>query len=314
MTALKSIKWDGKQISKPGMYSNIPIMSYHRHDICDGPSISSSGLRKIFSESPAHFYSTWSGNPKRIESEDAAHFRIGRAIHHLVLGEKFFKSLFAVQPDEWPDDNGVLKPWHNSRNVCKAWNESRRKEGRTPLTRSDVLVIHNMALSLSNNPLVKAGALNGLIERSIFWKDKETGIWLKVRPDSIPGDSGDFVDLKTIYSVQWRDMVKSIAERGYHAQGALIREGAIRVLKMNNPTFSLVFAEKKAPYCTRVVTLKDNDLDLGDEQNRVALRRFADCLKSGRWPGPGGDRDDAAHIELNERQRELIKERINFMD
>ena len=43
---LKTIKWDGNQITTPGMYSGIPLDSYHRGDICDGASVSSSGLRK----------------------------------------------------------------------------------------------------------------------------------------------------------------------------------------------------------------------------------------------------------------------------
>jgi len=309
---IKSIKWNGEQVSKPGIYSNMPMEAYHAYNICDGPSISSSGLRKIFNESPAHFYCQWRGNPKAIEPEDASHFRVGRAVHHLMLGEQFFSKLFAIQPTEWPDDDGVLKPWHNNRNVCRQWNAARTKEGRAVLTKADVISIRNMVISLEHNPLVQAGALNGLIERSIFWKDKDTGIWLKSRPDSIPGDSGDFVDLKTTTSVQWGDMVRTVGERGYAQQGALICEAARRVLKIAHPTFTLVFAEKKPPYCSRVVTLKDNDLQLGERQNHHALETFARCIKDDRWPGPGGDREDAVGIEIGDYDRKRITERLEF--
>lgn len=313
MTAIKSIRWDGKQITKPGIYSNVPIDTYHRHDICDAPSISSSGLRLIFNKSLAHFYDQWSGNPKRTEDdEEKAHFVLGRALHHLVLGEKFFSNLFAVQPEEWPDETGLLKPWQNNRNVCKRWNAERRKEGRSVLTKGMVVALREMAKALGNNPIVQAGALSGQIERSMFWKDKRTGIWLKSRPDSIPGDSGDFVDLKTTTSTLWYDMQRTLTDLGYNQQGALIRDGARIVLKIQQPTFTLVFAEKKKPYCTRVVTLKDNDLDRGRRQNEWALEQFATALKTGEWPGPGGNKHDAEYIEMAERDQKAIDEKLSI--
>lgn len=326
---LHSIKWDGRQISKPGLYSNIPIDTYHSPFICAGdrplpegiklegiktfgPSISSSGLRKIFHDSPAHFYCEWRGNPNAVAPENKPHFRIGRAVHHLMLGEKFFHKLFAVQPEEWPDEHGVIRLWNNNRNVCRKWNAERAREGRDVLTKSDVNVIKNLVVSLQNNPIIQAGALNGLIERSLFWKDKETGIWLKARPDSIPNDSGDFVDLKTTHSTNWRDMVRTIEDNGYYQQGALICEGARTVLKINNPTFTLIFAEKKPPYWSRVVHVKDNDLKLGSEANRWAIDKFAECLKSGEWPGPGGYQQDAVGIEISEIARKNVEDRIKY--
>jgi len=39
----ETIKWDGKQITKPGLYGSIPLELYHAGNICDGPSVSSSG-------------------------------------------------------------------------------------------------------------------------------------------------------------------------------------------------------------------------------------------------------------------------------
>ena len=151
-----------------------------------------------------------------------------------------------------------------------------------------------------------------MIERSIIFRDGATRMWLKSRPDSIPNDSGDFVDLKTCVSVQWRDLQRSIADFGYHAQGALVRRAAREVLGISSATFTLIFVEKSAPWCVRVVTLKDNDLDLGDRQNQVSLDAMAACLKSKRWPGPGGEREDAENIELPEYAHKQIEDRIKF--
>jgi hypothetical protein len=303
---VKTIPWDGEPISKPGIYSGIDLDIYHSVGICDSPSISSSGLRTIFNESPAHFFAKWRGNPDAVDRTDARHFIVGRAVHHLLLGEPFFAKIFAIQPEEYEGDAGEIKKWNNNATDCKLWHKKMREAGRSVLTGKEVEDIKGMARSLGMHPLIRAGALNGQIERSIFWKDKKTGIWLKSRPDTIPGDSGDFVDLKTCQSVQWGDLVRAIGDYGYHQQGGLIRRGAREALGIENATFSLVFIEKQPPYCARVVTLKDNDLDRGEKQNTLALDIFAQSLKTKHWPGPGGDREDAEPIELSEFEHKRI--------
>jgi PDDEXK-like domain of unknown function (DUF3799) len=303
---MKTIKWDGEPISKPGVYSGISLEQYHSADICDGPSISSSGLRTIFNESPAHFYADWSGNPKRKTPKDNRALIIGSAVHHLVLGQPMFARNFAVQPLEYEAAHGEMKPWNNNAGDCKSWHRRMKKEGRLVLLPKELPNIEGMATTLGMNPIVRAGALNGAVERSIFWKDEKTGIWLKTRPDTIPGDSGDFVDLKTTISVKWYDLVRTIGDFSYHQQGALNLRAARELLKIDHPSFSLIFVEKEDPWCVEVVTLKDNDLARGDKQNRAAIDTFVRCLKSGHWPGPGGEHKDAQPIELSEREQKRI--------
>jgi hypothetical protein len=305
---MKTIPWDHQPISKPGIYSGIDLDLYHAAGICDSPSLSSSGMRTLFDESPAHFYAHWRGNPEAPAQETSRALIIGSAVHHLILGEPNFAKLFAIQPPEYEGDHGEIKKWNNRATDCKLWHKRMVAEGRIVLLGSEINMIRGMAKSLGMHPLIRAGALNGQIERSIFWKDKETGLWLKSRPDTIPGDSGDFVDLKTTDSVQWRDLVRTIGKFGYHMQGALVRRAAREALGVENPTFSLVFVEKEPPHCVRVVTLKDKDLDRGEKQNRIAIDTFAFCLKAKRWPGPGGDREDAEPIELSDYEQKRIDE------
>jgi len=299
-----SATWDGKRIVEQGVYDGIPLDVYHSAGLFGSAAVSSSGLRRLFSLSPAHFYDEWVYNPQREEAldEDAPHFAIGRAVHHLFLRDLSagsFKDLFVIRPDEYPDRNtGVLKKWTRASIYCQRWHERQHRNGLTVLTSTDFANIRGMANSLAAHPIVQAGALNGRIERSIFWQDKATSLWIKTRPDAIPTTSVDFVDLKTTTSVLWPDIQRAIAECGYQQQGALICEGAKRVLGIERPTFTLIFIEKKKPWCVRVVTLKDEELARGEKQNRYALDVIARCLKSGHWPGPGGEREDAEHIEL----------------
>lgn len=304
---MQSIPWDGQRISVPGLYSGIPLDDYHRGDICDGPSVSSSSLRTLWDKSPAHYWDQSPLNPNREERVETEAFTLGRAAHHLICGEPYFTKLFVVRPDRAPDG----RDWSGNNLSCKAWLKQAQRDGKTVLKPDHVEIIKGMALSLSNNHLVQAGILNGLIERSMFWKDPETGVWLKARPDALPSDSGDYADLKTTQSVFYRDLQSTVGDYGYHQQGALVLDGA-KALGLPVSSFSLVWIEKKRPYCARVQTLKDEDLARGGKQNRVALRTFHTCFINKTWPGPGDDRDDAEYVDLADWKRKQIDDRLNL--
>ena len=96
---MQILSWDGKQISTPGLYADIPIAVYHS-DCCIGPSISSSGLRTIFYYSPQHYWAQSYLNPQRKEEDPTKALIFGRAAHHLLLGEKEFHKHFAIRPTE----------------------------------------------------------------------------------------------------------------------------------------------------------------------------------------------------------------------
>lgn len=306
---LKSIKWDGAQITKPGMYSHIPMSLYHKWDICVGPSISSSGLRTINPDigSPKHF------RFKVKEETEKRHFVIGRALHHLALGEKFFAAEYCAQPDEYPEKKtGLLKKWNYNAGFCTEWREARRKEGREPLSPSEVVMIREMAIAVGNHPLVKEGLFTGLVERSFFWKDKETGIWLKWRPDVVPTASADYGDLKTTQSTHGAAISNSIRSFGYYQQAALGRWATREVLGMDMASYTYLFVEKQSPWCTRDIRIPDEDLNRGERMNRACLRTYARCLKEKRWPGPGEGHEGTENIGLGPSARESIDKTLQY--
>lgn len=288
-------------ITENGCYS-LSLDAYHAQP-CDGPSISSSGLRKIFRESPAHYWVTSSLNPDRIEEPESAAFVLGRAAHHLLLGEDDFSTLFIARPAKWDS-------WRT--NDAKAWREEQEDEGRTVLLPSQLDQIRGMARALAAHPLVRAGILNGRIEQSLIWKDKDTGVWLKARPDAIPNDSGDYADLKTTVSVRTEALERTLADFNYGQQGALIAEGHRIVFGTPVSSFSLVFVEKDPPWCVRVITLKDDDLARGHRQNMAALKLFATCLRQKQWPGPG--RADAEYLGIPEWEQKRIDFALEQME
>jgi hypothetical protein len=306
---MNTIKWDGTPINIPGIYSGIEINRYHEQ-LTSTPSISSSGLRTIFHESPAHYWDTSYLNPERDVKSDSSAFALGRAAHHLLLGEANFNKMFLIRPDEIDG-----KPWHGNRTECRAWNAWADSDGRTVLTKKrDIDAIRGMSRSMSKHPLVSAGILNGVIEHSMIWRDEETGVWLKARPDAIPTDSGDVADLKTTTDITDDGIANSIGKYGYHMQAALVGMAYRALLSREMESFSLVFVESSRPHCCRVKTLKADDIELGEKMIRNALKQFVHGLTTNEWLGPGGVQSDAEYVSIKPWARTEAENQLAYWE
>ena len=306
---LKVVPWDKKPIKNPGIYSDVPLQIYHSANICIEPSISRSGLRTIWDESPAHYWCRSPYNPHRIEDEETEALITGGAAHHLLFGQERFDREYVVKP---ATVNGEL--CNRVTRQGKLWHERERGGlNRTVITKAQLDTIKGMSDSLLEHPLVQAGILNGLIEHSIFAKEPVSGLWLKARPDCIPTDSLDMADLKTCRSVQHHHLVWAIRDFGYTQQAGLLNMLCRAVLGQSLNSYSLVFVESKPPWCVRVVSIKPHEIERGERQCLGALRIFSECMASGHWPGPGGDQTDAEYIELDQRSQEAADERLKAM-
>jgi hypothetical protein len=245
--------------------------------------------------SPLHFWDEWSGNPNCAEPEDKPAFMLGRAAHFLFLeGAKrggAFSTYFATS-DTFED---------YKKQAARDWRDDMVARGKTPLLSRDYDQLIGMAKQIATDEHA-ISLLRGDIERSLFYKDKKTGLWIKARPDCIPNDSGDFADLKTTSRISYPLLMNTIGQHGYHQQAALIREAAATVLGLGMTSFSLVFVESKRPFAVRVVVLDPRDIDLGQRQNRRALDLIAQCILERRWPGPGDGH--IVTIPLTEKYRE----------
>ena len=307
---MKVRKWDGKMITEPGWVSGMPLEIYHSAGVCDGPAVSSSDLRTCWSKSPKHMWAKWAENPEREEKKETDSMLLGGCTHYLLLGEDNFKTKYIAQPEEYPDrKTGELKKWHMGAEFCKQWHAKHEGLGYNivPVKMLDAIV--NIAKSVALEPLVQADLLKGHVETSGFFKDRETGLWIKVRPDVIPAADDTFVDLKTTADVTTPAIMSTIRSYGYHQQGALIWE-ACEALDQPFATFVLLFVETANPYCARVVELPEEDLSFGRQQNRDGLRKIRTAIDLDRWPGPG--EGDVRVIGLAKDERARIKERLKL--
>lgn len=305
--------WQGEVITEAGVYANIPIDTYHRDvNLFDGFSISSTGLRTILKRPLEYWYSS-PYNPRAEEPKETQELKLGKAAHMLLLGEEGFSDRYVLRPQKYQNNKGEWKPWSANANVCKEWLLEQKELNRSVITEAEIEHIKRIADALSRKEAIRLGILNGRIERSIFSKHK--GIWLKNRPDVIPNTSGDYVDLKTAHSVDDDSLSKAIFKHGYHIQAGFTRMLVRDVLGEDAFTsFTFVFVEKKAPYDVRVMTLKDADIDLGEQQARIGLSILENCIKREEWPGYDGHEQHISYIEMPTWSRTRVEEQIRYSE
>lgn len=293
------MEYKGGKISKPGIYSGISLDTYHgKLDLLDAESVSKSILKWIFPTrggSPKAFWGRWSHNPKRIPQKRSDALDFGKATHCLVLGDEVFEESFSIRPDIYSD--------YKTKDA-KAWRDTVVASGKTPITTEDINKIQRMAEDAAQNPLIRAGILNGRVERSMFSKDNETGIWLRSRPDTIAAD-GIFADLKTTSSFDEGFLERQAHDCGYFIQAALTRM-VCRDLDIPFDTFVLIYLLNDDVPDTAHVELDEFDIDRAEKEIRWALKTIRHGLDTGDWPGKRPFSDGTKRLQLKTWEKERI--------
>lgn len=182
---------------------------------------------------------------------------------------------------------------------------------RDPLTDAEQKMIEDMGRVLSQDPGAGA-AMGGIPEITMAWKDEETGLWLLSRPDTVNFD-GTVTDYKKMNTqgrpFNYRVVDSRITEHGYDMQLAFGAEVYER-LSGDWPSMAAIVAQwDKPPHHVILREIAEEDLRMGQFRNRRAIRRFAECLNSGHWPGPG---EDVGIYHRPQWQREMLLEEMQI--
>lgn len=313
--------WNGETITENGVYAKISLDDYHgKRDLLDGPSISKSALKWLlpaYGGSPKAFWGRWKWNPNHVEPETTKALDFGKAAHCLLLGDEVFEERFTIRPTHRPDDMRLpekeQRAWNANANDCKAFLADAAEKKLTVITPEQYDRIGRIRDDASTYPLIKLGVLNGKIERSMFWKDPETGIWLKARPDAVPQVDGVYSDLKTASSFSEDFLERQVFDACYYLQAAITRM-VCRGLGMPFETFTLLYVLNDDVPDTAHVEIDEFDIERGERVVRWCLRTIRRCLDASEWPGARPFNEGERRIQMKVWAKDRLDHFLDHQD
>ena len=251
-------------------------------------AMSSSGLEK-FRRSPLHYRHAL----KHPDPETDA-MRFGTAVHTAVLETGRYRNDYVVLHGcEATLKNGMpcsypAKTHADGLGYCGRHDplKGARREGLS-IKQDDHERVLGILLALRKHPMACSLLLKhaGEAERSGIFRDEETGVLCRMRPDRLVTVQGlrVCVDLKTCRDAGpafWR----TIADRGYHRQASLYQRG---LAKLGSPVEAsvIVAVESAPPHGVGCFLLADEDLARAHNEITALLESYARCLETEVWPG-----------------------------
>jgi hypothetical protein len=268
-------------VIEPGVYPDLDAELYHA-DPVPGGSLSCSGAKKLLPPSCPAIFDYERKNPPASK----AVFDEGHAAHQAVLGVG--PEIVVIPGDRWDTKE------------AKAAVAAAREAGQVPVKADVKAMVDAMDAQLRAHPI--ASALlgdGGMAETSIFWRDEASGVMRRCRLDWRPAPrSGRTigVDYKTARSADPEKFAKAAAEYGYHCQHAWYVDGmSASRLAGEDATFVFIAQEKTPPFLVSVIELDVTAVRIGRLLNRRAINVYAECDRTGVWPGYT---NDVAHVSL----------------
>lgn len=247
---------------------SLSIEAYHAM-----PAISKSGLDSI-DLSPAIFYARHV-DPDRPPRGAKAGQLEGNLAHCAVL-----------EPDQF-DKRYIVGPTVN-RNT-KVWKEFvEANPHRFAIQQDQSDTAWRQARSIFALPEVGDAFASGKPEVSAFWRDAETGAECRCRPDwvhPVGDESVILLDVKTYSIASANEFNKQVARKRYDVQAAFYSDGYATASGLKVLGFVFVAVEAEWPHASNAFMLDAQGIAAGREKYQRNLRTYAECLRTGKYPG-----------------------------
>ena len=245
---------------------------YHAH-----PALGSGTIRRLQKGSAHHFLR------KQWECVFGADFDtkalwFGRNFHAAVLTPELF----------WPKVV-VIKRFETY--VCKEARDhvKQLKKDNPPdsiflrfeeeyllLKMRQAILDHEIISEILNQP--------GRCEVAGFFKDQETGVECKIKPDKISPSRKWIIDLKTMREINGRAVLSTAIESGWHVQAAHYLEGANAIDGADSYTkFMFLCVQKSPPFTVACYVCSDELIEAGKNLRKKALLNFKNSFECGRY-------------------------------
>lgn len=251
---------------KEGCFLDLPAETYHR-----APGMSHSMAKNMDPPACLPVYLSE-------ERETTPDMLMGTLVHAAILEPEKPLPRLAIKPADMKF----------STREGKAWRLEMLSQGLVIITENDFRSVDGMVSSIATDKDCRDVMATGHSEVSCFFRDRETGIMRKMRIDFLPGMPADFLlDIKTVQKGHaGRIFSKDFTDKRYWTQAAWYRDGWNQL----NPddirqNFAFIAVEKEPPYLVNIHRVSQETLEIGTQRNAIDVETYAECKKSGIWPG-----------------------------
>ena len=205
----------------------------------------------------------------------------GTAVHTHILEHAKFKEQYLIAP----------KMDRRTKEGRVAWQELEVKaaaHGKRLLPAADAADVVEMHASLMAHPMIRTMLEHpdAIFEQSVFWKDEETGLRCKCRPDICIPSLRIVADLKTAKDASPKGFARAISNLGYD-QGQSYYVDGCTAEGTRIDDYCFVAVETAPPFACALHRIGADWEDAGRTKYREALRIVQDCIKNNFWPAYG---------------------------
>ena len=251
-----------------GLYQQIAEDDYHAFDAC-----SQSKLKTIKDRSPMHCKYQMD-HPK----EPTDSMKIGSAVDCLVLEPWDFEKRYAVAPKVNKRTNA------GKAELAEFMMNNHGKDIIEPKHYEPARIMADRVLS--HNGAKRYLDQIGEAQTSGLFRHGPKSLLCKFRLDWWIPEHRTIADLKTTRDASPKGFQKSIADFGYHIQAGMYIAG-MQALGHEIKEWAFICVENTPPYGVAVYRLENLAIQLGWNICEVLLDQYAECKKSGVWPGYG---------------------------
>lgn len=250
-------------LMKQGLVYGMSDEIYHA-DPVGGGSLSSTFARLLTEHVPAKALA------RRQNRKPTKAMNLGKAAHAHALGAG---PCLVV----WKYD-GRTREGKNERAAVASLIET---EAAVAVTQNEADQILGMADALRADPAVRDVLDACQAEVSAFWQ--EGPVWLRARIDLLGEDC--FYDYKTTDDATRRGFSKSMARYGYHQQAQFYARSLVALRHKAAGQMRFLCQETEPPYLVQIHTPDEEAMEVATELNDRAIKTYAECMRTGVWPG-----------------------------
>lgn len=185
------------------------------------------------------------------------------------------------EPHKLDDEYAV---WTGGRRYGKEWDAFREaNQDRTIIKQEQLDEAANIARALTDDPLVKELASEGIAETAVF--TEEHGLQCRGLLDWINTKLGILCDLKVCHNIEAHVFGAYFRRFGYDQKMAVYKRWFEREATKVINSVKLICVESKPPYDVAVVPLDQAVLDKGWEKANEKIRQVRESIDTGVWHG-----------------------------